>query len=191
MGFVLLGLATLNTIGLSGAVLQMFSHGIIAGLLFAVVGRMVYDRTHTRDFSDLQMMQLGKLLPFAGVTFVLAGVASMGMPGFSGFVAELQVLIGAWKTFPMMAILSGLGIIVGVAYILRAMQKAFYSDPAVSDKSVHDHPLEPITTPERIGAAMLLAASLAIGLFPGLLLNWIQPCLNSPLFERLLKGGSL
>jgi NADH-quinone oxidoreductase subunit M len=190
MGFVLLGLATLNRIGLSGAVLQMFSHGIIAGLLFAVVGRMVYDRTHTRDFNDLQTMQLGKLLPFAGVTFVLAGMASMGLPGFSGFVAELQVLIGAWKVFPAAAILSGLGIIIGVAYTLRALQKAFYSDAAPGQSS-HDHPFEPISVPERVGAVMLIAASLMIGLFPGLLLNWIQPCLNSPLFERLLKGGSL
>jgi NADH-quinone oxidoreductase subunit M len=191
MGFVLLGLATLNTIGLSGAVLQMFSHGIIAGLLFAVVGRMVYDRTHTRDFNDLQTMQLGRLLPFAGVTFVLAGVASMGLPGFSGFVAELQVLMGAWKVFPMATILAGVGIVVGVAYILRALQKAFYSDALAAAKSSHDHPLEPISVPERIGAMILIAASLIIGLFPGLLLNWIQPCLNSPLFERLLKGGSL
>ncbi len=96
MGFVLLGLATLKSIGLEGAVLQMFSHGIIAGLLFAVVGRMVYDRTHTRDFNELEHMNIGKRLPFAGVTFVIAGVASMGLPGFSGFVAELQVLMGAW-----------------------------------------------------------------------------------------------
>jgi len=191
MGFVLLGLATLNTIGLSGAVLQMFSHGIIAGLLFAVVGRMVYDRTHTRDFNDLQTMQLGKLLPFAGVTFVLAGVASMGLPGFSGFVAELQVLMGAWKVFPKTTMLAGVGIVAGVAYTLRAVQKAFYSDAVVPEKSGHDHPLEPISMPERIGAVMLITASLVIGLFPGLLLNWIQPCLNSPLFERLLKGGLL
>ena len=143
MGFVLLGLATLNTIGLSGAVLQMFSHGIIAGLLFAVVGRMVYDRTHTRDFNDLQTMQLGKLLPFAGVTFVLAGVASMGMPSFSGFVAELQVLMGAWTVFPKTTLLAGAGIVVGVAYTLRAVQKAFYSDAAVPAQPGHDHPLEP------------------------------------------------
>jgi len=190
MGFVLLGLATLNTIGISGAVLQMFSHGIIAGLLFAVVGRMVYDRTHTRDFNDLQTMQLGRLLPFAGVTFVLAGVASMGMPGFSGFVAELQVLMGAWTVFPKTTLLAGVGIVVGVAYTLRAVQKAFYSD-APPSQSNHDHPLDPISVPERIGAVMLIAASLIIGLFPGLLLHWIQPCLNSPLFERLLKGGSL
>src|SRR5208337_2136165 len=146
MGFVLLGLATLNTIGLSGAVLQMFSHGIIAGLLFAVVGRMVYDRTHTRDFNDLETMQLGRRLPFAAVTFVIAGVASMGLPGFSGFVAELQVLIGSWSVFPKMTVLAGAGIVVGVAYILRAWQKGFYSDTTVPDKSGHGHPLEPIST---------------------------------------------
>ena len=190
MGFVLLGLATLNTIGLDGAVLQMFSHGIIAGLLFAVVGRMVYDRTHTRDFGDLETMQLGKQLPFAGVTFVIAGVASMGLPGFSGFVAELQVLMGAWAVFPKLTILSGVGILVGVAYTLRAVQKGFYSD-APPKPADHDHPMEPISMPERFGAVMLIGASLVIGLFPGLLMNWIEPCFKSPLFERLLKGGAL
>ena len=194
MGFVLLGLATLNTIGLSGAVLQMFSHGIIAGLLFAVVGRMVYDRTHTRDFGDLEGMGLNKLLPFAAVTFVIAGVASMGLPGFSGFVAELQVLIGAWKAFPTAAVLAGLGIVVGVAYTLRAVQKAFYAD-AERTNGTHEtdeHAMEAITTPERIGAAMLIATSLAIGLCPSLLLNWIEPCLRSELFQRLLaQGGGL
>src|SRR5437660_1254303 len=94
MGFVLLGLMTLNEFGLRGAVLQMFSHGIIAGLLFAVVGRMVYDRTHTRHLAELQQMNLARALPFAAVTFALAGFASMGIPGFSGFISELQVLIG-------------------------------------------------------------------------------------------------
>src|SRR5207248_6576061 len=83
MGFVLLGLLTLNTIGLTGAVLQMFSHGIIAGLLFAVVGRMVYDRTHTRDLGLLREMNLNGAIPFAAVTFTIASVASMGLPGFS------------------------------------------------------------------------------------------------------------
>ena len=192
MGFVLLGLATLNTIGLDGAVLQMFSHGIIAGLLFAVVGRMVYDRTHTRDFNDLETMQLGKMIPFAGVTFVIAGIASMGLPGFSGFIAELQVLMGAWQVFPKMTILSGVGILIGVAYTLRAIQKGFYSD-APPKPVDHDHPMEPISVPERFGAVMLIGASLVIGLFPGLLMNWIEPCFNSPLsmFARLLvKGGS-
>src|SRR6201999_3855390 len=76
MGFVLLGLMTLNQIGMAGAVLQMFSHGVIAGLLFAVVGRMVYDRTHTRELAELEGMGLSKAIPFAAVTFVIAGMAS-------------------------------------------------------------------------------------------------------------------
>src|SRR3989440_1538946 len=109
MGFVLLGLMTLNDTGFSGAVLQMFSHGIIGGLLFAVVGRMVYDRAHTRELEVLEGMDLNKLMPFAAVTFVIASVASMGLPGFSGFVAELQVLIGAWRAFPTLAVLAGGG----------------------------------------------------------------------------------
>src|SRR6185437_10494022 len=120
---------TINSIGLSGAVLQMFSHGIIAGLLFAVVGRMVYDRAHTRDLTLLEGMNLSKALPFAAGTFAVASFASMGLPGFSGFAAELQVLIGAWYAFPTFAVLAGLGILVGVAYTLRAMQKAFFGEP--------------------------------------------------------------
>src|SRR5260221_10188743 len=127
MGFVLLGLMTLSSIGLNGAVLQMFSHGIIAGLLFGVVGRMVYDRTHTRELAELQGMNLSKAIPFAAFTFVVGGLASMGLPGFSGFVAELQVLMGAWLAFPALAILAGVGIVIGVAYMVRTIQKSFYS----------------------------------------------------------------
>ena len=97
MGFVLLGLMTLTQIGLDGAVLQMFSHGVIAGLLFAVVVRMVYDRTHTRDLNVLGPMRLAQVIPFAAVTFILGRMASIGLPGFSGFIAELQVLIGSWR----------------------------------------------------------------------------------------------
>lgn len=180
MGFVLLGLMTLNPIGLSGAVLQMFSHGIIAGLLFAVVGRMVYDRTHTRQLADLGPMALGKAMPFAAAVFVLASVASMGLPGFSGFVAELQVLVGAWHAFPSWGVLAGFGIVVGVAYTLRTLQKAFFAapeDPVPEDTPSSAHRLDPISTPERVGAVMLLVASLVVGLYPDLLLRWIVPSL--------------
>lgn len=191
MGFVLLGLMTLTAIGLSGAVLQMFSHGIIAGLLFGVVGRMVYDRAHTRDLAELQGMNLSKALPFAAFTFVVGGLASMGLPGFSGFVAELQVLIGAWRGFPTptFAILAGLGILVGVAYILRTIQKSFYSGLQLSPGS-QSQPLEAISTPERIGAAILMAITLVIGLYPTLLLSLIQSGFDSPLMSKLLKGGT-
>ena len=185
MGFVLLGLMTLSQIGLSGAVLQMFSHGILAGLLFAVVGRMVYDRTHTRDLTALEKMSLSKVIPFAAATFVTASMASIGLPGFSGFVAELQVLMGAWRAFPVYMICAGVGVVVGVAYTWRAMQQAFFGEV----ESRTSHALEPISIPERIGAIVLIAVSLVIGLYPQLLLNLIVPALNSPPFDGLRKGS--
>jgi NADH-quinone oxidoreductase subunit M len=187
MGFVLLGLMTLQQIGLDGAVLQMFSHGILAGLLFAVVGRMVYDRTHTRDLSELETMHLSKIIPFAAATFVLGSMASIGLPGFSGFVAELQVLIGSWHAFPMFAIVAGLGIVIGIAYTWRAMQKAFFGgSDNLAQATVA--PLPPISTPERIGAILLIGASVIVGLYPQALLRVIIPALHSPLFDGLWKG---
>jgi NADH-quinone oxidoreductase subunit M len=186
MGFVLLGLMTLSQIGLSGAVLQMFSHGIIAGLLFAVVGRMIYDRTHTRELSELEPMNLGVLAPFAALTFVIAGAASMGLPGFSGFIAELQVLTGAWAVFPRLTLLAGVGILVGIAFMVRVWIKAFFGESQGQASAIQ---IEPITMPERAGACLLLGATVLIGLWPGLLLNLITPTLRSPLFQPLLKGG--
>jgi NADH-quinone oxidoreductase subunit M len=188
MGFILLGLMTLNQIGLSGAVVQMVSHGILAGLLFGVVGRMVYARTHTRDLPTLAPMHLSKLLPFAAFTFVIAGMASMGLPGFSGFAAELMILIGVWHSYPTLILFVGIGLIAGVAYIWRAMQQAFFSvasTPAVEP----EHPLPPITFPEKLGAGILIASSVVVGTFPQLFLNVIHPALNSPLFQGLRKGG--
>jgi NADH-quinone oxidoreductase subunit M len=184
MGFVLLGVVSLNVTGMSGAVLQMFSHGIIAGLLFGVVGRMVYDRAHTRDLGVLQGMNLSRALPFASVTFVIASVASMGMPGFSGFVAELQVIIGAWHAFPGKALLAGFGILVGVAYSLRALQQAFFGDREAAPPGGGVE-LEPITLPEKAGAVVLMATTLVVGLYPRILLDLIVPSFSSPLFERL------
>jgi NADH-quinone oxidoreductase subunit M len=188
MGFVLLGLMTLNQIGLDGAVLQMFSHGVIAGLLFAIVGRIVYDRTHTRQFPELEPMHLSRRLPFAAWAFVFAGVASMGLPGFSGFVAELQVLVGAWQANPWWTIVSGLGIIVGVAYIWRALQKAFFSDalPTAHElESEQTHKFAPITWPEYAGVALLGISTLVVGLYPRILLDQIEPAVKA-----LLAGGA-
>ena len=79
----------------------MFSHGVIAALLFAVAGRMIYRRTHTRELDALAGMNLSHALPFAAFTFVVASAASMGIPGFSGFAAEITILIGAWKSYPV------------------------------------------------------------------------------------------
>ncbi len=195
MGFVLLGLVTLNEIGWSGAVLQMFSHGVIAGLLFGVVGRMVYDRAHTRELDALEGMGLARKMPFAAVTFVIAGFASMGMPGFSGFIAELQVLIGAWQAFPRLAIIAGVGIVIGVVYTLKTTAKVFFPDNAIAVESLddheHDHPLEPISVQERLGAALLILCTVLIGLHPRLLLDLIVPSFRSPLFDGLRKVAGL
>jgi NADH-quinone oxidoreductase subunit M len=196
MGFVLLGLLAASSYGWNGAVLQMFSHGIIAGLLFAVVGRMVYDRTHTRQLADLEPMQLFRALPFAAVTFVLAAAASMGLPGFSGFVAELQVLVGAWQTNPTLAVVAGFGIVIGVAYSLRALQKAFFGDAPVQPETASAAAaavpaLPPITAPEKIGALILAGLSLLIGLYPRVLLDWIIPAFQSSFFEGFRRKAGL
>ncbi|MGB9602393.1 MAG: complex I subunit 4 family protein [Limisphaerales bacterium] len=188
MGFVLLGLMTFNKIGVTGAVFQMFSHGVIAGLLFAVVGRMVYDRTHTRELFELRHLALNKSIPYAALTFAVAGFASMGLPGFSGFIAELQVIIGSWKAFPLAAIFAGVGIIIGAAYILRAMQLAFYSE-RLEDYKAQIPGFEPISIQEKVGSAILILSTLLAGLFPNLLLNLILPALDAPIFNNLWKGG--
>jgi NADH-quinone oxidoreductase subunit M len=185
MGFVLLGLMTLNQIGVTGAVLQMFSHGVLAGLLFAIVGRVVYDRTHTRQLADLETMHLSKRLPFAAWAFVIAGMASMGLPGFSGFVAELQVLVGSWVAKPWWTAAAGVGIVVGVAYTWRALQRAFFSDvPPSPHLHEHGHELAAITWPEVAGFSLLTAASLVVGLYPRVLLDAIEPAVKT-----LLAGG--
>ena len=187
MGFVLLGLVTLKQIGVTGAVLQMFSHGVIAGLLFAIVGRIVYERTHTRQLAELETMHLGKRMPFAAWAFVIAGMASMGLPGFSGFMAELQVLVGSWIAKPWWTGAAGVGIVIGVAYTWRALQKAFFSDRLPTPE---EHPktgwpkFDPITWPEVAGTALLVAATVIVGVYPRILLDSIEPAVKA-----LLAGG--
>src|SRR6266852_1536731 len=126
MGFVLLGLATANVLGVSGAVLQMFSHGVIGALLFAVAGRMIYRRTHTRELDVLAGMNLRPALPFAAFTFVIASAASMGIPGFSGFAAEITFLIGTWKSYPIAVWITGAGMVLVAAFTLRAWKRTFF-----------------------------------------------------------------
>ena len=181
MGFVLLGLATANALGVSGAVLQMFSHGVIAALLFAVAGRMIYRRTHTRDLHQLSMLQLNRALPFAAFTFVVASAASMGIPGFSGFAAEITILLGAWKAFPLAVWITGAGMVLVAAFTLRALKKSFLGDGQTADGPPS---IEPITWPEKLGASLLMFATLAVGLYPKLLLDRIQPAVEAMRFLK-------
>jgi len=183
MGFVLLGLATANVFGVSGAVLQMFSHGVIGALLFAVAGRMIYRRTHTRELDALAGMDLGRALPFAAFAFVVAAAASMGIPGFSGFAAEITILIGAWKSYPVAVWITGVGMVLVAAFTLRALKRAFF-DVDLANASAPAPEMEPITIPEKLGAGLLMFATLAVGLYPKLLLDRIQPAVEAMRFLK-------
>src|SRR3989440_9387531 len=198
MGFVLLGLATANVLGVSGAVLQMFSHGVIGALLFAVAGRMIYRRTHTRNLDELSLMELNRALPFAAFVFVIASAASMGIPGFSGFAAEITILIGVWKTFPIAVWITGAGMVLVAAFTLRALKKSFFEGgPAAPSGGVKEFAalpslmtspaerpihLEPITIPEKLGAGLLMFTTVAIGIYPKFLLDRIQPAVEAMRF---------
>src|SRR5207249_6768182 len=93
-----------------------------------VAGRMIYRRTHTRDLDDLSLMELNRALPFAAFVFVVASAASMGIPGFSGFAAEITILIGVWKTYPLAVWITGVGMVLVAAFTLRALKQSFFGE---------------------------------------------------------------
>ncbi|PKN99089.1 MAG: NADH-quinone oxidoreductase subunit M [Chloroflexi bacterium HGW-Chloroflexi-4] len=167
MGLVFIGFATLTPEGLTGAGLQMFSHGIMTALFFSVVG-MVYDRAHTRNLAELG--GLAKHMPLAMIGFVVGGLVSMGMPGFSGFVAEIPIYLGAWKTMPLVAIISAISIVVTAAYILLVVRRVFFGETpepiraGMSDISIMDKIVV-------VGLSLLM---ILIGLIPSLLVPMIQ-----------------
>ncbi len=125
MGYVLMGIATLDPIGLGGAVLQMFSHGIMTALMFLVVGA-VYDRTHVRDVSVLNGL-FGRM-GVASFCFAVAGLASLGLPGLSGFIAEFMIFTGAFRTYLPLAVLAVAGAAITAVYILRLLAKTFLGE---------------------------------------------------------------
>ena len=182
MGFVLLGLATANALGAGGAVLQMFSHGVIAALLFAVAGRMIYRRTRTRDLDSLGAMNLRQLLPFAAFCFVIASAASMGIPGFSGFAAEITILLGAWKAYPLAVLITGGGMVLVAAFTLRALKKTFFDDAGESPAPSGD--IAAISPAEKWGAALLILATVAAGVYPKFLLDRILPAVETMHFLK-------
>ncbi len=178
MGFILLGLAAGHALGVSGAVLQMFSHGVIGALLFALAGA-VYFRTHTRDLNELSRLSLGRTMPFFAAAFVLASAASIGIPGFSGFAAEITILLGVWKVFPIAVWITGIGMVLVAAFTVRALKKTFFADePRPGNALSAPAPDEPATLAEKAGASLLILASLAVGLYPQLLLDRILPAVE-------------
>ena len=149
----------------------MFSHGVIGALLFALAGA-VYSRTHTRNLGDLSWLGLSRAMPFLAFAFVLASAASMGIPGFSGFAAEITILIGAWQAFPLAVGITGLGMVLVAAFTLRALRNRS-SAMTPSGRARHEThpPNDPATLAEKLGAGLLIFATLAVGLYPRLLLD--------------------
>ena len=167
MGLVMLGFAALNQEGLTGAGVQMFSHGVMTALFFAIVG-MVYDRTHTRELGKLG--GLFRKMPLAAIGFIVAGLVSMGMPGFSGFVAEFPIFMGVWKAAPLVAVIAILGVIITAAYILLVVRRVFFGElPPEYEQSVGDVPLR-----DKLVIVGLSAVMIAIGWFPSLIVPMVQ-----------------
>ena len=169
MGFVFLGLATLNVVGVTGAVLVMIAHGFLAALVFGLNG-FIYQQTGTLELDELG--GLLRRLPFIGGALMMAGFAGCGLPGFANFAGEITVLFGAWSAFRMVTILAAWSaLIVGAVYMLRALRAMLHGPlPDKWDK------LKDAENPWRKAPfAILLAALLAFGFFPRLLADKIQP----------------
>ncbi|MBP6688227.1 MAG: NADH-quinone oxidoreductase subunit M, partial [Lacibacter sp.] len=171
-GFVLLGIGMLTKTSINGAVLQMVSHGLMTALFFAVIG-MIYDRTHTR-----QVAQLGgllKVMPFISSVFVIAGLCSLGLPGLSGFVAEMTVFMGSWQRagafYHTATIVACASIVVTAVYILRAVGSSIMG-PIKNNEHLQ---LGDAGWNEKTAAVVLLVGIFVMGIVPFWLTDLINP----------------
>jgi NADH-quinone oxidoreductase subunit M len=171
-GFVLLGIGMLTQTSITGAVMQMVSHGLMTALFFAAIG-MIYSRTHTRMVA--QLGGLLKIMPFISTVFVIAGLSSLGLPGFSGFVSEMTVFMGSWQNpdnmYRLATILACASIVVTAVYILRAAGKTIMGPITNS----HYEQLTDASWNEKFAAVVLISGILIVGIAPFLLINLIQP----------------
>jgi NADH-quinone oxidoreductase subunit M len=180
MGLVMLGFATLNRQGITGAGLQMFSHGIMTALFFAVVG-MVYDRAHTRQLPELGGM--GKFMPLAMIGFIVGSLVSMGMPGFSGFIAEFPIFLGLWQRAPVAALVAAVAIVVTAAYLMIAVGRVFFG--SVPEK-LGGH-LPPLILQDKVALVLLVGLMILIGVYPSVMAPMVQSGAESVL--RLVGGA--
>lgn len=171
-GFVLLGIGMLTKTSVTGAVMQMVSHGLMTALFFAAIG-MLYQRTHTRLVA--QLGGLLKVMPFISSIFIISGLCSLGLPGFSGFVSEMTVFVGSWQNpnmwYRIATVLSAASIVVTAVYILRAAGAAIMGPV----KDEHYLSLTDAAWNEKFAAILLLAAIVVIGMAPFVLTNLLSP----------------
>lgn len=171
VGFSLLGIGMLTQTAMTGAVMQMISHGVMTALFFAVIG-MIYDRTHTRLIAE--MGGLMKPMPFITTVFFIVGLCSLGLPGLSGFVAEMMVFVGSWENDHMFhrvaTIAACISIVVTAVYILRAI-----GGTAMGPVKTEHATLTDAAWNEKLAAALLVGGILAIGLAPSWLNDLLRP----------------
>ena len=182
-GLVLFAILMLNQTAMTGAVMQMLSHGLMTALFFALIG-MIYGRTHTRNIDE--MSGLMKIMPFLAVCYVIAGLASLGLPGLSGFVAEMTVFVGSWEHTDMFhrvfTVIACCSIVITAVYILRVVGKILYGE--VENK--HHLELTDAVWHERIPVVILIVVIAAIGMAPLWISNMISDSLV-PVIEQLAK----
>jgi NADH-quinone oxidoreductase subunit M len=180
MGFVILGVFSFNEIAYQGVVMQMIAHGISTGALFILVGQL-YERIHTRDLN--RMGGLWEKAPVMGAMGLIFSMASLGLPGLGNFIAELLILIGAFKASILMSCLACLGLIAATIYSLRIVQKVFLG------KKNYDWDINDLNIREKIVTALLVIVIVGLGLFPRLVFNIARPAMLKTLDEQ--KGKSI
>jgi NADH-quinone oxidoreductase subunit M len=178
MGLVMLGAATLTEAGLNGSVFQMFAHGVMTGLFFALVG-LVYEKTHSREI--FKMGGFGRVMPGIATAFTVGGLSSLGLPATAGFVAEVLTFMGAWRSdhrwwlWPAV-----LGTLLTAVYVLRVVRQIFWGPP-----SPHFHDLVDARGPEWVAIVVLVFTLVLFGTIPGLALVAVDTA-TVPLLARIV-----
>ena len=189
MGYVLIGVSsvagiagTVSPVGLTGAAMQMFTHGTITGLMFLLVG-LVYEKAHTRYIPDLG--GLATRMPVLAAAFLLAGLASLGLPGTSGFVSEVLVFLGTFPVWGWPTALSAFGIVVTAGYILWMVQRTMFGPPKTRFDSVRD-----ASVLEMVPLLVLVVVVIAVGVYPAVISDVFARGLE-PIIASLQEPGQL
>jgi NADH-quinone oxidoreductase subunit M len=182
-GLVLFAILMMNQTAMTGAILQMLSHGLMTALFFALIG-MIYGRTHTRNIDELSGLM--KIMPFLSVCYVIAGLASLGLPGLSGFIAEMTIFVGSFQhpdTFHrVFTIIACSSIVITAVYILRVVGKILYGE--VENKEFLK--LEDAKWHEKIAVVGLIVSIAALGSYPLWISDMISDSL-SPIVAKLIN----
>jgi NADH-quinone oxidoreductase subunit M len=179
MGYVLLGFAMFDRFGLEGAVFQMFAHGIMTALFFALIG-YVYEKSHTRQIAEISGLM--RQTPLVAAAFVIASAASMGLPSTSGFVAELLVYVGLIVKNPVVAVIAFIGVVVTAAYLLRMLGKILLGEPSPAVAGLG------APSPVRLAPIGILATTImVVGLYPSPMYETIRAGVE-PLLAKLAGG---